>query len=71
MGDEVNESFGAAATDPRFAGILGVTEAPIVSADIIGQAYSCLFSACDTMARTAGPSPANTAVTEAVAPHCA
>ena len=50
MGDEVNESFAGAATDPRFVGILGVTQAPIVSADIIGQAYSCLFSACDTMA---------------------
>ncbi len=35
----MNESFAAAATDPRFAGILVVTGAPIVSADIIGQAY--------------------------------
>ncbi len=49
--DEVNDAFGTAAADPRLAGILGVTSVPIVSTDIIGQAYSCLFSSCDTMAR--------------------
>jgi len=49
--DEVNDAFATAAADPRLAGILGVTSVPIVSTDIIGQAYSCLFSSCDTMAR--------------------
>ena len=46
---EVGEAFAAAAAEPRFAGILGVTDRPIVSSDIIGQSYSCLFSTCDTM----------------------
>ena len=46
---EVNEAFVAAAGEARFAGILGVTDVPMVSTDIVGRAYSCLFSACDTM----------------------
>ena len=46
---ELNETFAEAAAEARFAGILGVTDVPIVSADIVGRAYSCLFSACDTM----------------------
>ncbi len=49
--DEVNEAFAAAAVEARFEGILGVTDVPIVSADIVGKKYSCLFSTCDTMAR--------------------
>ncbi len=28
-----------------------MTHVPLVSADIIGRSQSCLFSACDTMAR--------------------
>ena len=48
--DEVNDAFAIAASELRFDGILGVTDVPIVSADIVGQAYSCLFSTCDTMA---------------------
>ena len=47
--DEINHVFMTAAAEPRFSGILAVTDVPNVSSDIIGQAYSCLFSACDTM----------------------
>jgi len=50
---EVNQAFAAAAAETRFEGILGVTDVPIVSSDIVGQAYSCLFSCCDTMANGA------------------
>ena len=46
---DINEAFTMAASDPRLAGILGITSVPLVSADIIGQAYSCLLSLCDTM----------------------
>jgi glyceraldehyde 3-phosphate dehydrogenase len=48
-GQEVNEAFAGAAAEARFAGILAVTDVPIVSTDIVGQAYSCLLSTCDTM----------------------
>jgi glyceraldehyde 3-phosphate dehydrogenase len=47
--DEVNETFVAAAAQPRFRGILGVTQVPLVSADIVGKPQSCIVSACDTM----------------------
>ncbi len=47
--EEVNAAFADAAVESRRAGILGVTNVPIVSSDIVGQAYSCLFSTCDTM----------------------
>jgi glyceraldehyde 3-phosphate dehydrogenase (phosphorylating) len=47
--DEVNETFVAAAAQPRFRGILAVTQAPLVSADIVGKPQSCIVSACDTM----------------------
>jgi glyceraldehyde 3-phosphate dehydrogenase len=49
--DEVNEAFAAAASEPRFRGILAVTQVPLVSADIVGRPQSCVFSACDTMVR--------------------
>ncbi len=38
--DEVNSALKQAAQDPVFAGILAVTEDPIVSSDIIGSSYS-------------------------------
>jgi glyceraldehyde 3-phosphate dehydrogenase len=47
--EEVNGAFAEAAADPRFDGILDVTDAPLVSADIVGRSSSCVFSACDTM----------------------
>ncbi len=46
---EVNAAFAQAAAEPRLAGILAVTEVPLVSSDIIGRPQSCVFSACDTM----------------------
>ncbi len=47
--EEINAAFTEAATEPRFDGILAVTDIPLVSSDIIGRPQSCLFSACDTM----------------------
>jgi len=49
--EEVNDAFSAAAAEPRFEGVLGVTDVPMVSSDVVGRAYSCLFSACDTMVK--------------------
>ena len=40
-----------ASRDPRFGGILDVTDRPLVSTDFVGRPQSCIFSACDTMAR--------------------
>jgi glyceraldehyde 3-phosphate dehydrogenase len=47
--DEVNEAFRQAAGGPM-EGILEYTEAPIVSTDIIGSQYSCVFDSQLTMA---------------------
>jgi len=41
---EINNAFRKAA-DERWPGLLAYTEDPIVSADIIGQSYSCVFDA--------------------------
>jgi glyceraldehyde 3-phosphate dehydrogenase len=38
--DEVNNIFKQAAQSPRYKGILGVSEDPIVSSDILGTTYS-------------------------------
>ena len=48
--DEVNEAFGAAANDASYKGVLSYTDEPLVSADIVGNPASCIFSAKDTMA---------------------
>jgi glyceraldehyde 3-phosphate dehydrogenase len=48
--DEVNEAFAAASNDASYRGVLSYTEEPLVSADIIGDAASCILSAKDTMA---------------------
>jgi glyceraldehyde 3-phosphate dehydrogenase len=50
--DEVNETFSTAAAGP-LAGILQYTEDPIVSTDINGSAYSCIFDSSLTMVRGA------------------
>ena len=47
---EVNDAFRAAAAGP-LAGILEYTEDPIVSTDIVGSRYSCIFDSALTMAR--------------------
>lgn len=41
--EEINNVFKKASSDPRWAGILGVTDEPIVSADIIGEKYGALI----------------------------
>lgn len=40
--EQVNEAFKKAAVSPRLKGILGVTEDPIVSSDIIGSDFSAI-----------------------------
>lgn len=40
--DELNESFKQAAADPRYKGILAVTQEPLVSSDIIGSSFSVI-----------------------------
>ena len=47
--EEVNAAYAAAAGGP-LAGILQYTEDPIVSTDINGSAYSCIFDSQLTMA---------------------
>ena len=48
--DDVNEAFAAAANDASYKGVLTYTDEPLVSADIVGNPASCIFSAKDTMA---------------------
>jgi glyceraldehyde 3-phosphate dehydrogenase len=48
--DDVNEAFAAAANDASYKGVLTYSDEPLVSADIIGNPASCIFSAVDTMA---------------------
>ena len=43
--EEVNSTFKNAAKKGRLKGILEYTEAPLVSTDIIGNPYSCIFDA--------------------------
>jgi glyceraldehyde 3-phosphate dehydrogenase len=40
--EDVNETLKAAAKDPRFAGILDVTDEPLVSSDFIGNPHSAI-----------------------------
>jgi glyceraldehyde 3-phosphate dehydrogenase len=47
--DEVNAAFEAASNDKSYRGVLEYTEEPLVSADIVGNPSSCIFSAEDTM----------------------
>jgi glyceraldehyde 3-phosphate dehydrogenase len=47
--DEVNEAFAAASNDASYKSVLSYTEEPLVSADIVGDPASCIFSAKDTM----------------------
>ena len=47
--EEVNEAFAAAASAGPLAGVLDYSEAPLVSADIVGSPASCVFDAGLTM----------------------
>jgi glyceraldehyde 3-phosphate dehydrogenase len=48
--DEINEAFAKAAADPSFRGVLEYSEEDLVSADIVHNPASCIFSSVDTMA---------------------
>ncbi|MYJ34694.1 MAG: aldehyde dehydrogenase, partial [Acidimicrobiaceae bacterium] len=48
--DEINQAFAEAAADGPLAGVLEYSEAPLVSADIVGSPASCTFDAGLTMA---------------------
>ena len=39
----------AASADPSYRGVLEYTDEPLVSADIVGNPSSCVYSAKDTM----------------------
>jgi len=47
--DEVNAAFDAASNDKSYRGVLEYSQEPLVSADIVGNPSSCIFSAEDTM----------------------
>ena len=46
----INAAFEEAANDKSYRGVLEYTDEPLVSADIVGNPASCIFSADDTMA---------------------
>src|SRR6202521_3615585 len=48
--DDLNAAFGEAANDAAYRGVLEYSDEPLVSADIVGNPASCIFSARDTMA---------------------
>ena len=47
--DDVNDAFASATNDASYRGVLTYTDEPLVSADIVGDPASCIFSAKDTM----------------------
>ncbi len=47
--DEVNAAFAEAANDASYRGVLEYSEEPLVSADIVGNPASCIFSAHDSL----------------------
>jgi glyceraldehyde 3-phosphate dehydrogenase len=47
--EDVNAAFAEAAGAASYRGVLQYTEEPLVSADIVGNPSSCIFSALDTM----------------------
>ena len=48
--EDVNAAFAVAAGSPSFRGVLQYSGEPLVSADIVGNPSSCVYSAPDTMA---------------------
>ena len=48
--DDLNQAYAEAAGDASYRGVLEYTEEPLVSADIVLNPSSCIFSAKDTMA---------------------
>jgi glyceraldehyde 3-phosphate dehydrogenase len=47
--DDVNAAFAEAANDASYRGVLEYSDEPLVSADIVGNPASCIYSAEDTM----------------------
>jgi glyceraldehyde 3-phosphate dehydrogenase len=48
--DHINDAFRAASANTNFRGVLEYSDLPLVSADIVQNPASCIFSALDTMA---------------------
>jgi glyceraldehyde 3-phosphate dehydrogenase len=48
--EEINAAFAEAAAAPSTRGVLEYSDEPLVSADIVGNPSSCIYSALDTMA---------------------
>jgi glyceraldehyde 3-phosphate dehydrogenase len=48
--DDVNAAFAKAANDASYQRVLEYSDEPLVSADIVGNPASCVFSSLDTMA---------------------
>ncbi|MDQ3980958.1 MAG: type I glyceraldehyde-3-phosphate dehydrogenase, partial [Actinomycetota bacterium] len=49
--EEVNAAFAEAVAAASYRGVVQYTEEPLVSADIVGNPASCIFSAPDTMVK--------------------
>jgi glyceraldehyde 3-phosphate dehydrogenase len=47
--EQINDAFRAASNDARYRGVLEYSDEPLVSADIVGNSSSCIFSALETM----------------------
>jgi glyceraldehyde 3-phosphate dehydrogenase len=48
--DAINDAFRQASNDKSYRGVLEYSEEPLVSADIVGNPASCIYSSLDTMA---------------------
>jgi glyceraldehyde 3-phosphate dehydrogenase (phosphorylating) len=48
--DEINAAFKAASQSAKTRGVLEYSDEPLVSADIVGNPSSCIYSSIDTMA---------------------
>ncbi len=48
--DTINDAFRSASNDKSYRGVLEYSDEPLVSADIVGNPASCVFSSLDTMA---------------------
>jgi glyceraldehyde 3-phosphate dehydrogenase len=48
--EEVNAAFASAAADGSYRGVLEYSDEPLVSADIVGNPSSCIYSSLDSMA---------------------
>jgi glyceraldehyde 3-phosphate dehydrogenase len=47
--DAINDAFRAASNNPSYKGVLEYSDEPLVSADIVQNPASCIYSALDTM----------------------